>query len=103
MHVPAKYAEYQSAYRRKRRKTHPEVYRVQRQRYYAKVKADPERAKARREKSRPVTRASRARERVSVKQEVFAAYGAACACCGEREIKFLTIDHTNGGRCTASS
>ena len=25
------------------------------------------------------------------------AYGARCACCGERERIFLTIDHVNGG------
>lgn len=29
--------------------------------------------------------------------ETFAAYGSACACCGERMHEFLTIDHINGG------
>ena len=28
---------------------------------------------------------------------MFQAYGDSCACCGEREPKFLGIDHTNGG------
>jgi hypothetical protein len=27
------------------------------------------------------------------------AYGGACACCGEREPAFLTIDHLDGGGC----
>lgn len=30
--------------------------------------------------------------------EVIAAYGAKCACCGEAELRFLTIDHINGER-----
>lgn len=30
---------------------------------------------------------------VRVKQEVFNAYGAKCACCSEDELNFLTIDH----------
>lgn len=28
---------------------------------------------------------------------VLTAYGGECRCCGEREIKFLSIDHINGG------
>jgi hypothetical protein len=31
-----------------------------------------------------------------LKCEVVAAYGGVCACCGEAEIVFLTIDHING-------
>lgn len=31
------------------------------------------------------------------KAELYAAYGNACACCGERREEFLTIDHINGG------
>lgn len=30
-----------------------------------------------------------------VRQATFAAYGGKCACCGESETKFLTIDHIN--------
>ena len=46
----------------------------------------------------------RERSKVSVakaKMEAFTAYGAKCACCGEVEPMFLTIDHVNndgGGR-----
>lgn len=32
-----------------------------------------------------------------LKREIVAAYGSECACCGEDEIAFLTIDHTKGG------
>lgn len=28
--------------------------------------------------------------------EVLAAYGATCDCCGERELRFLCVDHVNG-------
>lgn len=32
----------------------------------------------------------------ALRDEVLAAYGNACACCGERERSFLQIDHKNG-------
>jgi len=32
-----------------------------------------------------------------VRKKVFDYYGNKCACCGESEQKFLTIDHINGG------
>jgi hypothetical protein len=36
-------------------------------------------------------------KRIRLKIAAFNAYGGpACACCGEREIGFLTIDHING-------
>jgi len=35
--------------------------------------------------------------RQDLRREVIHAYGGVCACCGEKEIKFLTIDHINGG------
>lgn len=38
----------------------------------------------------------RARRR-RIKRETIDAYGGQCACCGEREIEFLTIDHVGGG------
>ncbi len=31
-----------------------------------------------------------------LKQDLFEAYGAVCACCGEDEITFLTVEHSNG-------
>jgi hypothetical protein len=41
---------------------------------------------------------TRKRFQEKLKREVFAAYGGyRCACCGEAERKFLSIDHVNGG------
>jgi hypothetical protein len=36
-------------------------------------------------------------DRRRIKLEVLRYYGGACACCGEAEIAFLSIDHINGG------
>jgi len=38
----------------------------------------------------------RALKRRAVKVEVMSHYGGKCACCGETEMAFLTIDHVNG-------
>lgn len=35
------------------------------------------------------------RNRDALRKELLVAYGGRCACCGEREPAFLTIDHTN--------
>lgn len=40
---------------------------------------------------------SAATQRVRVKHQVIAMYGGICACCGESEYGFLTIDHKLGG------
>ena len=37
------------------------------------------------------------RKRHRLRQAVFDAYGRRCACCGETEEKFLSIDHIDGG------
>src|SRR6266851_8562638 len=34
--------------------------------------------------------------RTDLKKEIMSHYGALCACCGESEIVFLSIDHING-------
>jgi hypothetical protein len=34
--------------------------------------------------------------RIELKQEVINHYGGKCACCGITELKFLTIDHSDG-------
>jgi hypothetical protein len=41
--------------------------------------------------------AKNAARRRRLKAAAFAAYGDQCACCGEANPKFLTIDHVNGG------
>ena len=41
---------------------------------------------------------ARRRKRVfDLKQEMISAYGGCCACCNESEIRFLTLEHVNGG------
>ena len=42
-------------------------------------------------------RSSVSRDWQRVKSEILKAYGGMCACCGEKEPAFLTIDHTHGG------
>lgn len=39
----------------------------------------------------------RIKRRRVIRDNVFEAYGNKCACCGEAEPMFLTIDHINGG------
>lgn len=36
-------------------------------------------------------------ERARIRTEFINAYGGACGCCGEKEPRFLTLDHVNGG------
>ena len=45
----------------------------------------------------PAAVAKNAAYRRGIRAEVLAAYGARCACCGEAEEAFLTLDHVNGG------
>ncbi len=56
--------------------------------YCHQVKPDP---KAFYDKKRGLTRRK--------KREVMDGYGGKCACCGETELAFLTIDHIDGGGC----
>lgn len=53
-----------------------------------KANRDPE------EYARHLARVTRLGKRI--KAEVYAHYGTACACCGESNVGFLTIDHING-------
>src|ERR1700690_82087 len=47
-----------------------------------------------RESIRPTENALNRARRKDLRETVLAAYGGlVCACCGEREIKFLTLDH----------
>lgn len=50
-----------------------------------------------REANREHVRAYTRRKAADLRAEVLAAYGGACACCGERTPDFLTLDHINGG------
>jgi len=64
-------------------------------------KSNPEkyRAKAKLWKLRNINRCREIQRKSKLKQriEVLEHYGGKCACCGEKEIKFLSIDHINGG------
>ena len=42
-------------------------------------------------------RASSQRVRDKLRKDIFDHYGTKCACCGESESCFLTLDHTKGG------
>lgn len=44
---------------------------------------------------RPIYRAYHKRWRDGRKAQVFEAYGGICACCGEADIRLLTLDHLN--------
>ena len=50
-----------------------------------------------RERANELSRISKKRYEERAKKEVFDYYGRECACCGEKEMMFLTIDHINGG------
>lgn len=41
----------------------------------------------------------RRRNKQAIKRETIEAYGGECACCGEDELAFLTMDHIYGGDC----
>lgn len=41
--------------------------------------------------------AANRKARAKLKAEVYSHYGSACACCGESNLFFLTIEHLNGG------
>lgn len=46
---------------------------------------------------RECVRLNQEKWRKNLRAELIAAYGAKCACCGERRIEFLSLDHINGG------
>lgn len=50
-----------------------------------------------RKKNPEKVKAQRARTRARLRADVLGAYGGKCQCCGESEVKFLSIDHINGG------
>ncbi|MEK6897602.1 MAG: hypothetical protein AABW93_03675 [Nanoarchaeota archaeon] len=64
-------------------------------------KRDPEKFKERVRKYHAlhpeVQREAGKRKRLRLRMGALEAYGMKCACCGESELKFLSIDHINGG------
>lgn len=65
------------------RETHP-GYVAKHQKIYQKRHPDRVREGARRRRAR-------------LRAEVIAAYGSVCVCCSETDVRFLTLDHVNGG------
>ena len=71
----------------------------------AAYRADPQKHRARSDryrrenadKVRPKWNAYQRQRRERLRGEMLAAYGNACACCGETEQAFLQLDHVNGG------
>lgn len=84
----------------KLRRKKPEVQAKLREAAY-RWRAKPENAKKVKEYyARPETKAKQAAYHQSYKRElwrqIFDIYGWKCACCGEDNVGFLTIDHING-------
>jgi len=69
-------------------------YQANRPRLLAKRKAY---VAAHLEETRAKVRECGARRRARNKAAVFLHYGQYCACCGETQVEFLSVDHVNGG------
>jgi hypothetical protein len=80
--------------REKQRAYQHEYYTRNRDQLQAKRRV---RYEANREQLRELNRIRRTAYHQRLKQAVFTAYGNCCACCGENNPGFLSIDHVNGG------
>lgn len=45
----------------------------------------------------PATKQRRAEQHREIREKLFAGYGGACNCCGEKRFEFLALDHVDGG------
>lgn len=45
----------------------------------------------------PERKLRRAIRHKEIRQKLFAGYGGACSCCGEKRFEFLALDHVDGG------
>lgn len=81
---------------RVRKKKYPEKFKVWRARYY---QAHKEKFSARARKwvldNPDKAKEYRARRKKKILDAIYGHYGSVCKCCGETQIKFLTIDHVN--------
>ena len=80
------------AHERSYRETHRKEFNERARAYKAKY---PDRVKASLEKYHASIQAYSKKHYRDVKAAAIAAYGSRCACCGEAEFCFLTIDHIN--------
>lgn len=83
-------------YMAKYRKKHPEQIKKTQEKYRKKHKEkDKDYFKNYYKEHPDLYKKSRKKYYEKIKQIVFNHYGSVCVCCGEREQKFLTIDHKN--------
>jgi len=61
------------------------------------LKQERKNGKARRKAAHSQHLAYERQARAKLRREAFEHYGQECACCGEKEDAFLSIDHINGG------
>lgn len=78
---PEHYKKYAKEYRERWRLKNTERYRFLRRRWYYKHQKE--------------ILAKQKAIRVSIREEMMAEYGRECACCGENQPEFLTLDHIN--------
>jgi len=64
-----------------------------------KLQRDAEWRKKNRARANELSRISKIKYERRCKKLVFEHYGNTCACCGESNLKFLSVDHINGGGC----
>jgi hypothetical protein len=89
-HIKEKYREYNKTWRRNNRKVNSETVHAKEKAYREKrLEMNPEEVRA--------YHSLKTKEhRKRLKEEVYMAYGGfVCACCGETEVSFLSIDHMN--------
>ena len=94
----ARNREKRQAYMREYVARNREKIRAYNREYYGR---NPERTQARYRANREELLAyAQGRRKIyhrRLKKQVFTAYGSSCACCGEGNPAFLSIDHVNGG------
>ena len=93
--VNARYLERHRGYYRRRQKEHGEEFRASRRTHYRKNRVKIRayyHTYYRSSEQKAKNRARGLRDKLAA----FSAYGNSCACCGEAEKRFLTMDHIAG-------
>lgn len=94
---PDKYRAASKDYYRKNG-INPDVARAASKAYYWRNReAVLAKVKARRDADPEPIRERQRKERAALRLRVFALLGERCACCGESDMSFLTVDHIHGG------
>ena len=85
--------EYGRRYRKAYCDSHPGFIKAASRRRLDRIQADPVRHADFKAKQVVI----QARNRAKLKADAIKAYGGKCKCCKEKDIRFLTIDHIEGG------